>query len=323
MTAINDNDRRNSILVVHGDDFKPSQAALMDGYVAALRAGIERDYPDAAAPFDALDKSLAYYGDLNNETLSRAGRHFDEQLDIGDRGNALQQLCQLSRRRKFSLRQYDSLPGKSALPEAVADIAAPLLGMLGLTVPLISLVSKDFARYVRGKGVFAEQIRDRVRTELCELLQRGDRVLLISHGTGSAVTYDVLWQLSHDPRFIDDVGDAKVDVWLTCGSPLSDNGIRRRLLGAGKKSVQRFPTIVVGWHNVSAEDDYVCHDKTIADDLKMMLKERVISSVADYRVYNLAVRYGRSDPHCALGYYIHPRVAKIVVDWMNDSPEAG
>jgi hypothetical protein len=28
------------------------------------------------------------------------------------------------------------------------------------------------------------------------------------------------------------------------------------------------------------------------------------------------VRYGKSNPHSSVGYYIHPRVAKIVADWM-------
>jgi len=46
------------------------------------------------------------------------------------------------------------------------------------------------------------------------------------------------------------------------------------------------------------------------------LDQRLVSAVNDYRIYNLAVRYGRSNPHSSVGYYIHPRVAKIIVDWM-------
>ena len=43
---------------------------------------------------------------------------------------------------------------------------------------------------------------------------------------------------------------------------------------------------------------------------------RLVSAVKDYRIYNLAVRYGKSNPHSSVGYYIHPRVSKILVDWV-------
>jgi hypothetical protein len=47
-----------------------------------------------------------------------------------------------------------------------------------------------------------------------------------------------------------------------------------------------------------------------------MMDQRLVSTVHDYRIYNLAVRYGKSNPHSSVGYYIHPRVTKIVVDWL-------
>jgi hypothetical protein len=47
-----------------------------------------------------------------------------------------------------------------------------------------------------------------------------------------------------------------------------------------------------------------------------MLSLRLVSSIRDYRIYNLAVRYGRSNPHSSMGYLVHPRVAKIVADWL-------
>ena len=71
-------------------------------------------------------------------------------------------------------------------------------------------------------------------------------------------------------------------VAMTLGSPLGDSGIPKRLVGATKKSIARYPTNVVIWHNVSAEDDYACHDKTPADDFKKMIRERIVSAVLDY-----------------------------------------
>ena len=89
------------------------------------------------------------------------------------------------------------------------------------------------------------------------------------------------------------------------------------LKGADEELEARFPTNVISWYNVAAEDDYTCHDNTLADDFKKMLHKRLVSVVHDYRVYNLAIRYGKSNPHSSVGYYIHPRVSKIVVDWMS------
>ena len=307
---------RRSILIVHGGDFKPPEEVYKDEAVTALRAGVRRDFPGHVEAFGKIGIELAYYGDLGNAYLRSRGQHYDEQLDIGDRRNALESLKKIPQRKRFGLQQYDKLRGKSAIPEAIADVASPVFGVLGLTSLLTSLVAKDFALYLRGSTDFTEQVRARVRDGLCEMLRRGDRVMLMSHGTGSAVAYDVLWQLSHDVRFKDEFSAAKVEVFVTMGSPVSDNMVRKRLLGAGRRSKERFPTNIITWENVSAEDDYFCHDKTVANDLKAMMRAHVISSINDYRVYNHAMRYGKSNPHCSLGYFIHPRVAKIVTDWI-------
>lgn len=309
----------HSLLLVHGRDFKPNKEAFTDLSMAALRSGVARDYPNQIDAFDAIQKHVAWYGDLNAGILHGCGKHYDEQLDIGDRRLALSALREITVRKRFGIRQYDLLPGKSAIPEAVADIVAPLLGAIGLCVPLIGTVARDFAKYFDRKSDYAMKVRERLRSSLCELLDRGDRIVLITHGTGSVVAYDVLWQLSHDPDYKDDYANKKVDLWLTLGAPLGDAHIRKRLLGATEPAPVKFPLNIISWQNVAAEDDYTCHDNTLADDFKMMMQQRVVSAVHDYRIFNLAVRYGKSNPHSSIGYYIHPRVAKILADWMSAS----
>jgi len=305
-----------TILIVHGRDFKPRRDALLDISLAALRAGIERDYPDDAAEFNAVTVDLAYYGDLTNELLESTGRRYDEQLDVGDRRNALEALKAIPARKRFGIRQYDRLPGKSAVNEFIANFAAPVFGAVGLTRWLVSLVSRDACAYLCREGDYAVRVRGRVRDKLVEHLDSGRRVLLLSHGMGCVVAYEALWELSHEDGLAERYADAKVDLWLTCGAPLGDHFIRRRLLGADQAQDCRFPTNVITWHNVSAEDDYACHDNTLADDFRTMMDNRLVSAVHDYRVYNLAVRYGRSNPHSSVGYFIHPRVAKVVADWL-------
>lgn len=309
-----------SLLLVHGRSFKPARDAWLDLSVAALRAGVERDFPDCVPAFDAIGKYDAWYGDLNHTLLTRAGKKYDAELDLADRQNALVKLREFAPRKRFSLRQYDCLPGKSAVPEFLADMLAPIVGSVGLTMPVLSRLSADFACYLRGEDDYAEQVRARVRDQLCDMLDREEQVLLVTHGTGAVVAYDVLWQLTHDSRYGEKYGVAKVDLWLTLGAPLGDNRIRKLLSGAREKTEFRFPGNVVTWQNVSAEDDYTCHDMTLADDFKTMMQNRTVRKVQDFQIYNLAVRHGRSNPHSSLGYFIHPRVSKIIADWLQSAP---
>ncbi len=304
------------LLFVHGRDFKPNALDFQDLSLSALTTAIERDCPEMLEQFNTLDKRLGYYGDLTNEFLLSKGLHYDETLDIGDRRNALIKFRALDKKKNFSVTRYDRLPGKTAISEFVADVVAPVLGSLGLSTILIRKVGVDLGEYWNAKSDFAEKLRERVRSSICDVLDSGSQILLMTHGTGCIITYDVLWQLSHDAKYADKYRDKKIDVWLTLGAPLGDSMIRRRLLGAGKKGAERYPSVVVSWHNISAEDDFVSHDNTLADDFNNMLKQKQVSFIRDYRIYNLAIRYGKSNPHSSIGYLAHPRTAQIISEWL-------
>jgi hypothetical protein len=47
-----------------------------------------------------------------------------------------------------------------------------------------------------------------------------------------------------------------------------------------------------------------------------MLDQRQVSCIRDYRIYNMTVRYGKSNPHSSLGYLVHPRTAQIIIEWL-------
>lgn len=310
------------LLLVHGKDFKPAAAEYFDFALSAIATGLERDYPEDLDAYHSIAKRICYYGDLTNSLLSYHGQHFDEILDVGDRRNALVQMRMLEKRKNFGVSRYDRLPGKTAVSEFAADIIAPLLALLGFSKPLMARLARDVNEYWYGRNDFANSVRARVREKLCDALDNDEKILLISHGSGSIVTYDVLWQLSNDERFAEHYAGKKIDTWVTLGSPLGDSLVRRRLMGAKEKGRAKYPNNVVTWHNVSAEDDYLCHDNTLADDFRPMLKRRLVSSIRDYKVYNMAVRYGKSNPHSSLGYYIHPRLSQIVVEWLKSGTEA-
>lgn len=256
---------------------------------------------------------MAWYADLSAGVLADAGRDYDESLDVGDRRNAFEALRTISPRKRFGIRQYDRLPGKSALREFAADVCAPVVGGVGLWHFICRRISPDFAAYLDNHGAYGDAVRERVGAALAAALEKFDELAVIAHGTGSVVAWEVLRELSQN-RGPDDT--SKVDLFVTMGSPLGDAHLRRRLRGGQPDPATRFPTNVVTWCNVSAEDDYTCHDKTLADDYRKMLSEQRVSAITDYKIYNHAVRYGRSNPHSSIGYYIHPRITRILVDWL-------
>lgn len=310
------------LLFVHGRDFKPPAEDLLDVCIAATAAGIERDCPEYLDPLHAAHKTIAYYGDISNEYLAAAGRHYDPVVDLGDRRSALNAMRSLTKPKQFGVSRYDRLPGKTAVAEFAADVAAPVLGALGLSGAIIARVAADLHQYWNADSDFGARVRGRVRAAITDAMLAGRRLMILSHGTGCVATWDVLWQLSHHPDYAAEFSRCKIEQWLTLGSPLGDATVRRRLQGARSRDRGRFPTNVLAWHNVSAEDDYMCHDNTVGDDFRDMLKLRQVSCIRDYRIYNLAVRYGKSNPHSSVGYLIHPRVTKLIADWLRQGDAA-
>ncbi len=309
---------RLTILVVHGRDFKPGPEDYSKTTFEAIRAGLERDYPDLLSAYDVIEKDVAYYGDLTNDYLAGLGMHYDEPLDVGDRHNAFVELQHIPARKRFGIREYDRVAGKTALKEFAADLLGPISRGLGFGMWLIRRLTKDFAAYLEGAPGYAESVRERVREHIRARLDRGDCLMLITHGTGAVIAWDALWELSHAPAFAAGYAGRKIDQFVTMGSPLANANVKRRLFGAGEKNDMRFPTNIISWQNLSAEDDYTSHDKSVSDDYSYMLRHRLLSQINDFRIFNLAVRYGRSNPHSSIGYFIHPRLSKIIADWITD-----
>ncbi len=304
------------LIFVHGRGCKPAAQSCLDIWMEALAAGVEADYPEELEALNETGRFAAYYGDLANAFLQELGDTYDEQVDVTDLRNALHELKSIDRNKGFGVNRYDRLPGKSAYREFAVSVFSPLIKSIGLGKKLISGKHKDLGEYWRQGSRFHDQVLARVRDTLRAALTEYDRVVVLSHGTGSIITYDALWQLSHDPEFADNGADLKIDQWITLGAPLGDSLVQKQLMGHNRSGRERYPTNVLSWHNVSAEDDYMSHDNTVSDDFKAMLTQRQISSIRDYRIYNMAVRYGKSNPHNVVGYLVHPRVSKLVAEWL-------
>ncbi len=296
--------REKQLIFIHGRGRKPGEAILHELWVSALEKGIARDKPDLAEAFGQIPKSLFYYAD---DLAHLDADAYDLELDVTNRRQALDRLASLTRTRDFRRRYYEELPGKTAFKEFLMDLGASA----GFSRAAIARTMPELKHYWTDQE-WAQGVRQRFGNVLTGALEQRD-VLLISHCLGSVISYDVLYELNRTR------GDSpRLSRWLTIGSPLGSNYVQTKLAGADEKNNDRYPSNINDWHNIAAEDDYVCHDKTVADDYAAMMDHRLVGSISDRTIYNLAVRYGRSNPHSSLGYLIHPHTVEYVTSWLGE-----
>lgn len=308
-----------TLILVHGRGRKPAETELLALWREALDAGVHRDGGDEQlVRLQQITVACAYYGDLSNAVLSETQSSFDEALDLADRRNSLAELEALTKTKQFRRVGYEALPGRSSVKEFFADVGAPILSTLKLTDLFLSRAMPEVVAYWDKESSYHREVRKRLIGALLPPLERGDDILLIAHCLGSVVAYDTLWEISRG-GLGGGAANSKIGTLVTLGSPLGDEFVKSKLAGSGATGGGKYPNNVINWTNVAAEDDYTCHDETVANDFRTMLDERLISRITDYRIYNLAIRYGRSNPHNALGYLIHPRVSKLVSDWLRNS----
>ena len=314
LSTESDRSRRTALILVHGRGFKPAKADLQRLWIDALAAGLRRDRPDALAAFGRLATELVYYGGESATVLNGAGRQHDPALDLADLENTLVRLTAIEKTKQFRREHYERLPGKTPLKEFLADIGAPALSLVGLADRAIAHYLPELASYWRADRGGLGAAADRVVDALVRAFERDDDVVLVSHCIGSVLAYDALWALSRGAAGDGRYADKKVKLWLTLGSPLGDESVKRHLRGAGEGNARRYPGNVVNWLNIAAEDDFLCHDRAVANDYRAMLALRLASRIEDASIYNMALRYGRSNPHNVLGYLVHPRVARALAE---------
>ncbi len=307
-------DVNKTLILIHGRGFKPDRAQLQALWLRALRAGLARDAPPALEAFDRCNVQFVHYGDEIHSVLTGAGRRYDAALDLADLNDTVSALAGLSKTKQFRRQYYERLPGKTPLKEFLADIGAPTLAALGLKQRALQRLMPELVDYWRGDGGKLQAVDARLRQIVGDAMHRGDDILLVSHCLGCVIAYNSLLALSSGEGSPED--KHKVSLWLTLGAPLGDESVKRRLGGGAGQRPQKYPDNIVSWINVAAEDDYVCHDEQVGNDFRAMRDSRLISSIEDVSIYNLAVRYGRSNPHCVYGYLTHPRVSRILTRWL-------
>ena len=310
------------IVLIHGRSYKPDKTSLKNNWVEAIRHGIERDHGTAkATAFKKTRLEMAYYGDLSNQFLSISGKGSwtpsREAKDEADRKEALEGLKHYGSK-DFTRKNYNKIKKfDDILMEAAADLLSGPLSIFGVGDELVGTVAPDMTHYWNPDAQFGSDVRWRLTEVLRRAINAEDQVLLIAHSLGTIVSYDVLWKFSHYGEYKALRDSKKLDISLvTLGSPLGDENVKDRLKGAAANGERKFPTNIREWNNFAAEDDYISHDSTVANDFSDIKKYGQKPKVRDHAIYNMSIRGGDPNPHHATGYLIHPKVVKLVADWL-------
>ncbi|MCZ6837333.1 MAG: hypothetical protein O7G85_16275 [Planctomycetota bacterium] len=306
-----------TLFFIHGRNYKPPEAKLRKLWYEATRCGLQRDCPVSKVnAYKNVRKKFVYYGDHSNQYLrdvqkKPAGFNTDDSASRQVTLNLLKQL----KSNEFTKRNYNRLPGKSAAGEALADIFGGVAAFFRISDPLVGAVAPDMREYWNHDSKFGSDVRESLSIPLARALHRGDKIMLIAHSLGTMIAYDTLWKLSHYSEYRS-IRNKKIDVLLTLGSPLGDETVKRNLKGAKADGERQYPTNIRHWINVAAEDDFIAHDEKVKNDFRNMEKLGLVKSIKDIRMYNLAVRNNKSNPHHGVGYLIHPKVTEIIATWL-------
>ena len=183
-----------TLVLIHGRSWKPSRAVLRRLWIDALRTGMKRDFPETENPFDGVRVEVVYFGDLSNDYLERV-RGKTRPESAKRRRATLASLKKLGAE-DFTKERYESLPGKRALKEALADVFSPVLPFFQMGEKYVMATAPDMAEYWNTGADFGSRVRAPILAPLRRALKRGDSVAIVGHSLGSVIAYDTLWKFT-------------------------------------------------------------------------------------------------------------------------------
>lgn len=331
--------RKKHLIVIHGRSTKPSHREKERVVTEALKHGLSRINPTAGARIgkqastDGVKYSFVYYGDISNHLIlsrspSKSSRLTGRDPDHDNQPCEPDGFYKTGLEMLFDQRHHSKAAYNKFLREQkdkrwldnAASVISFLAGLTGLSDKLIATATADMGNYLLTRQ-WGSAIRDRLQQPLKKALIAGDDICLVSHSMGCMVAYDVLWKFSRmsEYRRIQDTNN-QVSKWLTLGNPLGEPGVRDNLYDADEPDDGIYPkNIIKNWVNLSAQDDFICHDPTVRDDFKVMRKKGYVDDIVDRKIYNFWCGAKATNPHKIYGYLDNPKVAQEILDWMDAS----
>ncbi len=167
-------------------------------------------------------------------------------------------------------------------------------------------------RYFENHHGLAEEARGLLIDAVSEAWREQVPICVIGHSLGSVIAFDALWELDHIEH-----SRAQVDLFLTFGSPLGSNFVRKRMLGAGYEHGRRVPGNIRTWVNLPAVGDHISLDKDFEQDFGEMLNADAVHEILQPTkpLYNLYRDENGLNPHRAYGYLCHREAGAAIQNW--------
>jgi hypothetical protein len=169
---------------------------------------------------------------------------------------------------------------------------------------------RDLRRYQKNNAGISDQVRQLLKGPLLAASGAGRPILLIGHSMGSVIAYDSLWELSHRHG-----NPLTIDLFLTMGSPLGQRLIQKRLMGGSLHGVDRYPTNIRRWQNLTAVGDLTAINPWLADDFKEMLELQLLNEIEDEELLNYFRLGGELNVHAEYGYLTNEKTAHTIAAW--------
>ncbi len=328
--------RKKHLIVIHGRSTKPSEAAKKKFIMSALRHGLDRADPTGAAaarisPQD-VKCTIVYYGDIANLRMLEKNPALRKKLTDTDPKHGtpcepadqfkepLNKLFTVSGQTKKDYKKFLSKNKDLRALDNFASVMSWFGNVAGFSDNLIKAATADMGSYLMERKT-GSAIRERLAGPLKNALKADHDICLIAHSMGCIVSYDVLWKLSQMSEYKDvqNCGN-KISEWITIGNPLGEPGVRKNLYDSNEHDEGRYPKkIIKRWLNIGAQDDFVSHDNTIADDFRDMGPKgyKYVDSINDHpEIYTFWTTKKGTNPHKLYGYLDNKIVADKIVQWM-------
>ena len=169
---------------------------------------------------------------------------------------------------------------------------------------------RDLRRYKKNSAGIADQVRQLLKGPLLAASGAGRPILLIGHSMGSVIAYDSLWELCHRHG-----NPLTIDLFLTMGSPLGQRLIQKQLMGSSLHGVDRYPTNIRRWKNLTAVGDLTAINPRLADDFKEMLELQLLDEIEDEELLNYFRLHGVLNVHAEYGYLANEKTARTIAAW--------
>jgi hypothetical protein len=280
---------------------KPEPDLHRDALSRCLLAGLRRVDPSVANAIESKSESF----DVVSWTYDFYGEHRDIGLDLAAIEAVIAQSAASTR----------DIAEASAWTRRLTRWIYQLGDVLPFLIPHLAnermeVHVRDLSRYVRNENGIGDQVRRMLKASL--LVAAGTRrpVLLIGHSMGSVISYDALWELSHD-----NADPADIDLFLTMGSPLGQRFMQKRIRGNDKTGVERYPANIKSWRNLSAIGDLTAIDPWLANDFSEMIDLKLVSAIEDEQLLNYFRLNGILNVHSEYGYLVNEKTAHTIARW--------